>query len=222
MEYNIGIIDDDNTKITQLLTYVELGWYDNQNNLVKEKYKDVNLLPTEIPLEKTLDEMVDKIFSLKMDALIIDFKLSSQQNIAYSGVTLAQSIDKKRRGFPIFILTSYQDDLYVKECFDVYQVFDFERYITDINERIEINSKIVEQIKKYNSTVNQWKTELEDLIHRAGTNASIDERILELDSLIENSIDGTSALPTKVKQELGNTNHIQLLIDKIDKLIDGK
>ena len=219
MEYVIGIIDDDSAKITQLLTFVGLGWNDHNGNLLNESYKEIKLKPTEIPLENDINVMVEKICQLDVNALIIDFKLSSQQNIAYSGVSLAQKIDKQLRGFPIFVLTSYQEDLYTKECFDAYQVFDFERYINDTQERLEINSKIVQQIRKYNKTLDQWKNELMELLPRAGTDARIDERILQLDSFIESSIDGESALPQKLKKELDDTNRIQLLINKIDKII---
>lgn len=219
MEYRIGIIDDDRAKITQLLIFTAQGWNDDDGNLIKQKYKDVSLKPIEIRLEGDINQMVEKIVIDKPDALIIDFKLSSQENISYSGVTLAQAIDQRLRGFPVFILTSYEDDLYEKENFDAYQVFDFERYINDIHERLEINSKIVQQIKKYNTTLNEWKKELIELLPHAGEKANIDERILLLDSMIENSIDGTSALPQKLKQELDDTNRIQSLIDKIDKII---
>lgn len=222
MEYRIGIIDDDRAKITQLLIFTAQGWSDDNGNLVKEKYKDVSLVPNEIQLDSDINQMVEKVVADKPDALIIDFKLSSQENISYSGVSLAQAIDQRLRGFPIFILTSYEDDLYEKENFDAYQVFDFERYINDLQERLEINSKIVQQIKKYNTTLNQWKTELISLLPRAGESAAIDERILLLDSFIENSIDGTSALPQRLKQELDDTNRIQLLIDKIDKIIGAE
>lgn len=219
MNYSIGIIDDDSTKITQLLTYLDLGWDDEDGNLLKKKYEGVVLSPIEIKLESTEEEMVHKVYETKPDALIIDYKLSSQQNIAYSGVSLAEAIDAKLHDFPIFILTSFQDDVYSKECFDVYQVFDFERYIGDQNERLEINSKIVEQIRKYNRMIFQWKSELSELIPLKGTSVSIDDRIMELDTWIENSIDGTSALCLKMKRDLGS-NHIQELIAKIDSIIN--
>ncbi len=89
MNYSIGIIDDDATKITQLLTYLDLGWDDEDGNLLKKKYEGVVLSPIEIKLESTEEEMVHKVYETKPDALIIDYKLSSQQNIAYSGVSLA-------------------------------------------------------------------------------------------------------------------------------------
>ena len=219
MEFRIGIIDDDETKITQLLIYMSLGWNDSDGNLIKENYKNYSLAPVEIELNNDIDQMVDSIISQKTDALIIDFKLSSQKNISYSGIALAQAIDKRLRGFPIFILTSYEDDLYEKESFDAYQVFDFARYIGETEERIELNSKIVQQIKKYNATINRWKNELLDLLPQAGKSVTIDERILSLDSLLENSIDGASALPDKLKHDLEGTNRIQLLIDKLDEII---
>ena len=132
---------------------------------------------------------------------------------------MAKAIDERLKSFPIFILTSYEDDLYEKEVFDAYQVFDFERYISDPEERLEINSKIVQQIRKYNITINQWKDELINLLPHAGESVTIDERIIQLDSLIENSVDGTSSLPQKLKHELNDANRIQLLIDKIDEII---
>lgn len=219
MVYNIGIIDDDSSKITQLITYLRLGWNDLDGNLIKEKYKDVMLNPVELILNDSLNDMVEIIYTSKLDALIVDYNLSSQQNISYTGIELVTATQEKLFEFPIFVLTSYQDDLFLKECFDVYQVFDFERYIEDQDERIELNSKIVEQIKKYRSSIVRWKDELSTLLSQIGTNHKIDERIIELDTKIEKSIDGVSALSEKMKEDLG-INRIQTLIDKIDQLID--
>ena len=219
MVYNIGIVDDDATKITQLITYLRLGWNDIEGNLIKEKYKDVKLNPMELELKDNLTDMVKKVYESKLDALIIDYKLSSQQNISYTGIELVEAIQEKLFQFPIFVLTSYQDDLFLKECFDVYQVFEFDRYINDKDERIELNSKIVEQIKKYRNSILSWKKELFELLPNGGKNCKIDERIIELDTRIEKSIDGVSSLSEKMKADLGQ-NRIQTLIDKIDKLID--
>ena len=219
MVYNIGIVDDDATKITQLITYLRLGWNDIEGNLIKEKYKDVKLNPMELELKDNLTEMVKKVYESKLDALIIDYKLSSQQNISYTGIELVEAIQEKLFQFPIFVLTSYQDDLFLKECFDVYQVFEFDRYINDKDERIELNSKIVEQIKKYRNSILSWKKELFELLPNGGKNCKIDERIIELDTRIEKRIDGVSSLSEKMKADLGQ-NRIQTLIDKIDKLID--
>ncbi len=60
---------------------------------------------------------------------------------------------------------------------------------------------------------------VDSIVTACRESAAIDERILLLDSFIENSIDGTSTLPQKLKQELDDSNRIQSLIDKIDKII---
>ncbi len=216
--YKVGIIDDDSTKVTQLLTYLKRPWHDNDDNLLKEQYKDIIFCPKDVSLLYTIDEMVSQVKMLKFDALIIDYKLSSQQSISYNGVNLAETIDTALKDFPIFVLTSFKDDLYTKECFDVYQVFDFERYISDIDTRLDINSKIVEKIRNYKNRLKLWEEELLQLLPQAGKNVTIDQRILELDSYIESRLDGNSALPDKLKEELSE-NHIQRLIDKIESII---
>ena len=133
MEYRIGIIDDDKAKITQLLIFTAQGWSDDNGKLVKEKYKDVSLVPNEIQLDGDINQMVEKIVADRPDAMIIDFKFSSQENISYSGVSLAQAIDKRLRGFPIFILTSYEDDIKENEYLKVlYNWGEIYRYINEI------------------------------------------------------------------------------------------
>lgn len=221
MKYSVGIIDDDKTKITQLIAHLQNGWNDDEGKLLNEKYADVVLTPIVLELQNDIQSMINIVVHEKIDALIIDFKLSSQENISFNGVTLALEIYKRLAGYPIFILTSYEDDLYTSENFDAYQVFDFARYIAESKERMEINSKIVQQIRKYYTTIELWRDELNSLIPKAGESAEIDSKILELDSLLERSIDGSSALPKSTKIQLNNTNKIQELIDKIDKLIAG-
>lgn len=124
-------------------------------------------------------------------------------------------------GFPIFVLTTYQDDLFDHELFDSYLVFDFDRYIGDDKERIEFNSKLIEQIKKHRAEMVNWKVELESLIPHAGESASIDERILDLDFRLEKSIYGNAAISLPVKKGF-TAERINELISKIDSLIESE
>ena len=157
--YRIGIIDDDPSKITQMITMIRLCCDDEDGQPLKEKYANYKLNPIEITLEKTTDDMVERIVEADIDAVIIDYKLSSQQSVSYSGVSLAKELNQRLWGFPIFVLTTYQDDLFDHELFDSYLVFDFDRYIGDDKERIEFNSKLIEQIKKYRIEMANCKSE---------------------------------------------------------------
>lgn len=198
--YHIGIIDDDPSKITQMITMIRLCCDDEDGQPLKEKYANYKLNPIEITLEKTTDDMVERIVEADIDAVIIDYKLSSQQSVSYSGVSLAKELNQRLWGFPVFVLTTYQDDLFDHELFDSYLVFDFDRYIGDDKERIEFNSKLIEQIKKYRIEMATCKSELESLLPRAGESASIDARILELDSQLERSVYGNAAIALPIKK----------------------
>ena len=220
-QYRIGIIDDDPSKITQMITMIRLCCDDEDGQPLKEKYAGYELEPVELALAETTDDMVERVLEAGLDAVIIDYKLSSQQSISYSGVTLAKALNLRLWGFPIFVLTTYQDDLFDHELFDSYLVFDFDRYIGDDQERIEFNSKLIEQIKKYRIEMENCKLELEDLLPRAGESASIDARILELDSQLERSIYGNAAISLPIKKDF-TAEKINELISKIDSLIEGE
>lgn len=219
-QYRIGIIDDDPSKITQMITMIQLCCNDEDGRPLNDKYAGYELVPVELALADNTNDMVDSIVEERLDAVIIDYKLSSQKSLAYSGVSLAKELDMRLCGFPIFVLTTYRDDLFDHELFDSYLVFDFARYIDENEERVELNSKLIEQIKKYRIEMENWKKELESLLPHAGESAAIDERILELDSRLEKSINGRTAISLPVKRAL-TAEKINELISKIDSLIEG-
>lgn len=219
VQYRIGIVDDDHSKITQMISKIRLCCNDEDGCPLIGKYESYELIPVELALEADIDDMVERIIDKRLDAVIIDYKLSSQQAISYSGVSLAKKIYARLTGFPIFVLTTYRDDLFDHELFDSYLVFDFARYIDEDKERVELNSKLIEQIKKYRVEIENWKNELEALLPHAGESATTDERILELDSLLERSIDGRTAIPLPVKRDF-TADKINELISKIDSLIE--
>ena len=66
-----------------------------------------------------------------------------------------------------------------------------------------------------------FKSELESLLPRAGESASIDARILELDSQLERSVYGNAAIALPIKKDF-TAEKINELISKIDSLIEGE
>lgn len=214
----IGIIDDDPTKITQIITRLLEGW--NTASVEKRtKYSGYQLIPVEITICSTTEETSNLIDQEKVDCVLIDYRLSSYVKVSYTGIDLANYLSELWHGFPIFILTSYEDDIYAKEIFDVYQVFDFDRYLNDTDERIELNTKIIEQILKYRKERSAWEQELAELLPHAGENAQIDARIIQLDGFIESTLDGTHSIPNGIKHQLAG-GKIDSLLEKLDKLIE--
>ena len=213
----VGIIDDDGSKVTQIMTYLLYGMKDAPKQKA-DKYANVKFEVFEIPLSADMDDITEYIITEKIDALLIDYNLTSYETVSYTGVQLARYIQEKFMEFPLFILTSYEDELYEQEVFDVYQIFDFERYLSEPHERIELHYKLLQQVVKYHKQLELWKKEIEKLLPKKGQSAAIDNRILELDTKLEKSIDGHAAIPEEIKNDL-RSNKLDELIGKIDLLL---
>ncbi|MBT2285811.1 hypothetical protein J7E78_19905 [Paenibacillus polymyxa] len=218
MKIKVGIIDDDKSKTTQIMTKLIQG-LDDASPEKKEKYSHYEFEPIEVELLDDVSSMVGSIKELGIDCAIIDYKLSSYQTVNFSGVELAKAIEREFYEFPIFILTSYDDDLFSKEVYNAYQIFDFDRYLSEKKERIELNFKLIEQVLKTQKQKENWNLQLKKLLPLAGTSEEIDSAILDLDSKIEKSTDGRHALPEKLKKDL-SSNKLSELIDKIDEILE--
>ena len=100
-------------------------------------------------------------------------------------------------------------------------MYNFERYMNDEQERIEINIKIVEQYIKRKRQIDEWKSQLEELLPQQGESKEIDAKILDLDSKIEMSLDGEHAIPKDLKEKLSGSN-FEMLMSKLDTLLQGE
>lgn len=209
---NVGILDDDETKRTQIISNLE-DCVEDASEEIQDQYTSVELNPIELEIKADMDEVLERIREKKIDVLIVDYKLASFETlIDYTGVKFANRANEKFFEFPIFILTSFETELYKHESFNAYQVFDCERYLNDSAERIEINRKIIEQHLKYRKHIEDCRKELIELLSREGESKEIDDRILELDDFLEKSLDGDSAIPLETKKRLCN--------DKYDTVIE--
>lgn len=218
---NVGIIDDDETKRTQIISKLE-DFVEGASAEIKERYEEYELNPIELEIKSDINDLLEQIVETEIDALIVDYKLSSYEvAVDYTGVGFANCTEKRFMGFPIFILTSFEAELYQKEIFDAYRVYDFERYLNDDNERIEINTKIVEQCIKRRKQIEEWKAELSELLPREGESKEINDKILLLDSNLEKSLDGEHAIPYTLKEKLTSDNFASILL-KLDELLKGE
>lgn len=214
---NIGIIDDDKSKVTQIMIRLQEG-LDGASPEKKEKYSSFIFNPIELELQENIPLLLTQVREKKLDCVLIDYKLSSFEIVDYTGIDIAKALEIAFYEFPIFILTSYEDDLFNNEIYNAYQVFDFDRYLSESSERIELNYKMIEQILKYRKQRENWSAELKHLLPLSGRSEEIDSRILQLDTCLEKAIDGEHAIPEKIKKDL-SSNKIVELIDKIDDIL---
>lgn len=217
---NVGILDDNHSKITSIKLTVQEGVI-NGTEEKKEKYANIKLNPIEIPLteNKTIESIIEFIIDSKIEAIFVDYKLSSYENINFSGVDVAEEIENYKEGFPLFILTSYEDDLFSSEDFNPYKVIDYERYISEDKESVEINYKIIELVQNIYSRNERLERELMELLPKAGQSAEIDSRILELDTMIEKSLNKKHSIPFVTKNAV-SMDRLDNLFKKLDQLLE--
>ncbi|WP_462361457.1 hypothetical protein [Parvimonas micra] len=212
----IGILDDDSSKVTQIMNCLIKG-VDGANKEKITKYQEFKLDPIEIKIKNDIEKLIKEVIDKKIDCMIIDYKLSSFGIINFNGIEFAKELFNTLYDFPIFILTSYEDDLFCNEVYDAYKIFDFGRYLREDSERIEFNFKIIEQVCKTKKQFLLWENELLDLISRKGESAEIDSRIIDLDTKIERSLNGRFSFSKKKKIDWDNK--LDELITKLDEII---
>ena len=213
----IGILDDDRSKVTQIMNCLIKG-VEGANKEKIAKYQEFKLEPIEIEIKDNISDLIDSVIENKVDCMIVDYKLSSFGVINFNGIQFAEELFDTLYDFPIFILTSYEDDLFFNEVYDAYKIFDFGRYLLEDSERIEFNFKIIEQVCKARKQISLWEDELLALISKKGESEEIDSRIIELDTKIEKSLNGKLCFSNKKK--LDWNNKLEELITKLDKIIE--
>lgn len=207
----VGIIDDDETKRTQIMSLLRDG-IEGKSAEVVDKYSSFELVPEELDIQPDVDDIIDEIIERDIDVLLVDYQLSSyNSNVSFTGVRIAEEIESKYLDFPTFVLTSFEDELYKQELFDPCKVFDVDRYMHDDNERSELNKKLIEQYLKRGKKIENAKAELNKLLKDEGTSQKIDNRILELDEFLERSLDGEKFITKEQKKRISD--------DRFDEMI---
>lgn len=218
MQYRIGILDDEAGKVTLILSHLKDGF---SGKSMKTRYSNVSFDVVEFEVKRDINDTISEINDKQVQCMIIDYKLNSQRTAAYNGIAVAKGLMEYNEFLPIFILTSYEEDLFNHELFNAYQVFDYERYLSEEKERDEFHGKLVQQIVSTQKQAEAWEAELCALLPKRGTTSEVDNRILDLDSRIERCVAAKHRLPQKTKEEL-SVSHLNLLIEKLDIILGDK
>jgi len=212
MDYKILFIDEEST----------------QHDLFMDYFEQVcpEITPKcEFPLA-TVQEMMQRIEEICPDAIVTDFRLNEiridiHYNVKYDGIELIKAIREQREDYPCFVVTSHDDEA-VNGSDDVNMV-----YIKDIlrpesnNAKVTFAARITRQIEKYRSRIGNARQELSVLIEKRNTgiaNIHDEERIIELDSFLEKSLDSYDSIPQQLKK-LSNLDRLNTLINKVDNLL---
>ena len=184
------------------------------------------ILCCEFPLQ-TIEEMIDKIWSLCPDAIVTDFRLNEIREginyvVKYNGIDLLKAIREQREGYPCFVITSF-DDQAVNVSDDVNLVYDKSLLLSSSeNEKVTFASRVIQQVEKYRSRIESARHELAELIQNHKFDAADvhdEQRIIELDTFLEKAFGAQDFVPRGLKQ-LSNLDRLNKLINKVDELLE--
>lgn len=219
MKLKVLAVDDNHSKLTQLI--IELRKSAGLNEDAPAESRIVGIAPEELQIVDGIEFglVVEKVLSC--DAAIVDYQLGSEANVDFTGVKVIDEVLRRHRHFPVFLLTSFRQAVFDNEVIDVCHVFDFDKYLEGGEYAQEMNRTILRQVQNHEREKRAWEDELNGLLVQkgGGCNVKKDERILDLDTWLEQTVAIRGfALTRKAKRELSESK-LDALIAKADQLI---
>ncbi len=196
----------------------------------KEKFIGSSIFP-----KATLDEMLEEIVKINPDAVLTDYSLNEYKTditheVQYNGGDLASEIHTRRQSFPVFITTSLGDDA-AKDGADVKIIFEKYGSFKDTesknnssgDQHLTFADRLHHEIRSYKNFLEEASKEFDDLLakrnsNEAGFTAKEEERLLELDGILEKLIDGKSRIPETLK-EPSNVHRLDKLLSLAQELL---
>lgn len=213
-KYKIVYIDEQQEDADSFMNYVE------QKDATGE-FEVEHLVPA-----ATIEEMISELVGSSPNAIVSDFQLNDfkeliNYNVPYTGTLLVEHFQEIRNLFPCFVLTSFDteaatniDDvnlIYAKSIFNGHE----DRGGLNFLDRVKA------QIDHYQLKIANAENELTQLVKKksaGGLDAPGEQKLIELDSFLEASVDGHNPVPENLKS-FSNLQKLEDLIAKVDILV---
>ncbi len=199
MKFKIAYIDEDQSDIRRFQRF---------------SYNFFEVVPI-IPKD-SIEETCNEIIESHVDAIVSDFEFAEQiSTVHYDGTDLVSLFLKKREGFPVFILTSYEDDA-ISKGEDVNIIYEKK----EMDEGEQFLERVKAQIEKYKHKLETDEKRLLALIaesKKRKLDALEQEELAELDSKIEKALDKESRI-SKILREDKEASELSELLKKVDEL----
>lgn len=224
MTYRILFIDEEKSAHAKF----KRNFLDNN----KERFTGLSVFP-----EASLETMMELIFEENPDAVLTDFSLNEYKTdfnyeVEYDGKDLASEIHARRQGFPVFITTSLGDDAArggadVKIIYEKYGSFNDgqreDRRVSADKQHLTFADKLFHEIRAYKQLLEDCSSEFDSLLAKRsssqnGLSLDEEERLIELDGILENLIDKKSKIPQALKIP-SNVQKLEALLSLAQEII---
>jgi hypothetical protein len=195
-----------------------ISYIDDEEDVIRQfKINTMDVFEVvDIPLHEDIHTLVESIKDSRVSALIVDYRLNSTRaNIHYTGVDVISMVREIFSDFPCFILTSHEseaensninpDMIYPKEQVN--------------NDPDRFNRKRKRKIENYYNYLESCQEELLFLMGKyPKLSLTEEERLIELDLVLENSTNKLSGIPKEAKR-ISNSDRLNELIQLTDALL---
>lgn len=199
MKFKIAYIDEDQSDIRRFQRF---------------SYNFFEVVPI-IPKD-SIEDTCNEIMESHVDAIVSDFEFAEQiSTVHYNGTDLVSLFLKKREGFPVFILTSYEDDA-ISKGEDVNIIYEKK----EMDEGKQFLERVKAQIEKHKHKLETDEKRLLELIaesKKRKLDALEREELAELDSKIEKALDKESRISNILRDDK-EASELSELLKKVDEL----
>jgi hypothetical protein len=178
--------------------------------------------------EDGLDKLLNSILENHIDAVVVDHNLiefDKTATINYLGNDVVNMILERLEGFPVFVLTSYDEDAIdnnedAKIVFEKKLMYASKEQPELFESGIKFKKLINKQIEKYKVRLEEAEKKLLELINLSKErqlDAFEEQELIKLDGEIERSLDKESQIPDKVRKMI-EEDKLSELLNKVDDL----
>ncbi|MCY8147025.1 hypothetical protein [Bacillus inaquosorum] len=200
MRFNVGFIDDESANV----------------RTVQRKTSSTDIKITPLNLKENIEEIIEQIIESKVQCILVDYKLNlTKPEIRFNGADIVNELDKNIISFPSFILTGFEDDA-ENELIDINKIYKKEDYFKKPE---KLNRRIVKQIENYSERLRIAEEELLSLKKKNSLSSKEEERLLELDSFLEKSINAKGSISKEIKRT-SNIDRLDSLLDKTRRILE--
>jgi hypothetical protein len=196
-----------------------IAYIDDEPNVVRQfqANMDDDFEVVEIELKEDINEMIEEIIDSRVSAVVIDYNLnSSHSKIHYNGVHLLRHLLHRMKDFPCYILTSYESE--AEGTLLDPDLIREKKFVSE--QRAWFVHKLKTKIESHDKQMELYREELSSLVARfPELNSKEEERLIELDDILEKNSNGYKALPSNIKK-ISNDARLDRLIDLSEKLFD--
>ncbi len=201
-KYTIGYLDEE-----------EL-WQAQASAKLSSNY-NVEIIEVPIPISEIWNQVVDR----NLDALIVDYRLFGSGVVAYDGNAVVAEIMKHNEHFPMFIITSYEDDAIKKG--DNVLIIKNKDIFTDDNLFEKFSGQLDAIIRVYNEKVKQAKDTIFQINGKQNNGEALSndekEKVFKAE-LFLSEIDKDNSLPSHMFS-VGQSQQLQEMIELTQELL---